>query len=205
MCWSRALAVDFVTLSIWLVLCLVLVKSVSDWISRVLLVEEINICPLRRCHVASRVLVFKMNGILFCFIMIRKLGILIMARISCSLRPLLLVVVAVLAAHTPPPCLWWCICLWGCMVNRTGSFCGLNITRSLFLPLVTTTKDMKDYVYPHLFPIWFTAVSQKLQWYVNSDWFRFGCFFYLCLCQVVGGFIYSLCFHIVLGDCSHVH
>lgn len=112
-----------------------------------------------------------MNGILFCFIMIRKLGRRIMVQVSYSLRPVhLVVVVVVLAAHTPPPCLWQRICLWGCMVNRTGSFCGLNITRSPFLPLVTTTKDIKDYVYPDLFPIWFTAVSQKLQWHGNKQW-----------------------------------
>lgn len=64
--------------------------------------------------VASRVLVFKMNGILFCFIMIRKLGRWIMVQISYSLRPVhlvMVVVVVVLAAHTPPPCLWQCICL----------------------------------------------------------------------------------------------
>lgn len=29
---------------------------------------------------------------------------------------------------------------------------------------------MKDYVYPDLFPVWFTAVSQKLQWHRNKQW-----------------------------------
>lgn len=108
----------------------------------------------------------------FFFIMIGKLGRLIMAQITCRLRPVLLVVVViVLAAHTPRPCLLWqYICLWGCTVNRTGSFCGLNITRSPFLPLVTTTKTWRIYVYPDLFPIWFTGVPQKLQWHVNKAW-----------------------------------
>jgi len=74
-----------------------------------------------------------------------------MAQISCSLRPVFLVVVVVLAAHTPPPCLWWCICLWGCRVNRSESFCGLTITKSPFVLLATPTKDKKDYIYPDLF------------------------------------------------------
>lgn len=41
--------------------------------------------------------------------------------------------------------LWWCICLWVCVVNRSGSSCELNITKSPFL--ATPTEGMNDYIY----------------------------------------------------------
>lgn len=74
-----------------------------------------------------------------------------MAQFSCNLRPVFLVVLAVvLAAHmltlsSPRHRLWWCICLWVCMVNRSGSLRELNITKSPFL--ATPTEDMNDYIY----------------------------------------------------------